>query len=194
MAEIKKIDESKIIEQLSGTEHLLGISANGTLCKYPKGKLIDSDDYIGKKHSFSYMSGKDGMFHSVFRVIGTSGANGASSVLLVAPISDLSTTIESLSGIFGRFYLTRGGDGALPSVAMPDVILYKAYNRASASFRDFGPIAVKPGYCTYNGQMYLAIKFPASYSNFTISFSGLHSGNCVFTPLPLSSVVWHEDF
>lgn len=148
--------------------------------------LTDFNSYLLSGVPISgYEHAVGGGFYAPNKYIGTSGSDGSQTVLLIAPFQSLDIT-ENWCGCIGKFIFTRGGtqSGLLGEYA--DIALCKAYNSIKGHcYSSWG--GVKVGYCSYGGQLYLALRFPL-YSYFGITFSGKYSGNCVFKSLPLTAV------
>lgn len=132
-----------------------------------------------------YGVAQDGMRYSPEKAIGNS-ANGEATAVLIAPFTNIGGTREAWRGCIGRFTFVRGASGYGLHSSYADVVLAKAYETAGGNVNSTWS-GVKVGYCTYSGQMYLALYLPSAAAN-DVSFSGKFSGNCVFTPVKYSAV------
>lgn len=186
---IEKVKENEMTVA-SGVAYIRALDLNGNSVRIDKSNFMSENSLIS---GLRWSTGTGGLFKVMYKVIGISATEVEESLLLICPIIDINTTKENLSGCVGQFYFLRGGAGAGLTASPTDVCFLKGYNTIKAYKTALGnPLITSLGYCTYNGIMYLAIKFD-QVAYFDIIFSGIYSGNCVFKPAALSAVIWKGD-
>lgn len=149
-------------------------------------------DFLGGIEVNTYAAFQDGSNYASYKYVGQSATDGPASVLLICPIAGLASPTETFRGVTGRFFFYRGHVGASLTVTVSDVILAKAYNRVVGTQNTMGTFSLTLGHCDYDGNTYLAIKFP-SLSYFGTAFSGVYSKNCIFKSVALTNVTWLGD-
>lgn len=103
-------------------------------------------------------------------------------VLLVTEVKE---EVENFKGMHGKLWELRGSIGALLIATKYSVTCAKAYDRIICKAENES----KVGTCAYKGTTYLAIKLRRDSAR-DLFFSGFYSGNCVFTIVLDSDVVW----
>lgn len=102
---------------------------------------------------------------------------------MIVPISGLTDKMDA-AGAFGSLYVLRAGMSYMPMMVKADIMLFRSssflvndMNVMGASAD--GPVNFKLGHCTYEGQLYLAVKFNTEFS-ITTCFQGFYTSDCVF--------------
>lgn len=104
-------------------------------------------------------------------------------VVLVAEIEGVA---ESFKGIIGTLYRLRGAVDAFLIAEQYTVTCLKAYTQDKF---ESGDSEIKVGRCAYKGKTYIGFNTKPSPSP-RLFYSGLYSGNCLFTHVPESEVTW----
>lgn len=169
------IEKIKLSEVATGNPaSLIGLTSGQSLAKMPI-------DRLPKTEYIAMASGTDKLRYTQLRYSTTSGAG--SRILLIVPISGLTDKMDA-AGAFGSLYVLRAGTGYMPMMVKADIMLFRSssylvndMNVMGASAD--GPVNFKLGHCTYEGQLYLAVKFNTEFSIITC-FQGFYTSDCVF--------------
>nr|DAT15523.1 MAG TPA: hypothetical protein [Caudoviricetes sp.] len=148
--------------------------------------LAKIDDVLRMDYK-AISSGTNKLRYTQYKPGSTTGIG--SRILLIAPIPNLTDTIDAI-GVLGSLFLLRGGvvDGQpyAPFYVKTDLSFFRVTGRlvgdlkiASAAL--YGASTnFNLGTCYYSGQLYMAIKFNTEYS-FRTCFQGFYTDDCVFT-------------
>ena len=169
------IEKVKLSEVATGNPaSLIGLTSGQSLAQMPI-------DRLPKTEYIAMASGTDKLRYTQLRYSTTSGAG--SRILLIVPISGLTDKMDA-AGAFGSLYVLRAGMDYMPMMVKADIMLFRSssflvndMNVMGASAD--GPVNFKLGHCTYEGQLYLAVKFNTNYSIITC-FQGFYTTDCVF--------------
>lgn len=169
------IEKVKLSEVATGNPaSLIGLTSGQSLAQMPI-------DRLPKTEYIAMASGTDKLRYTQLRYSTTSGAG--SRILLIVPISGLTDKMDA-AGAFGSLYVLRAGTGYMPMMVKADIMLFRSssylvndMNVMGASAD--GPVNFKLGHCTYEGQLYLAVKFNTEFSIITC-FQGFYTSDCVF--------------
>ena len=171
----RMIEKVKLSEVATGNPaSLIGLTSGQSLAQMPI-------DRLPKTEYIALASGTDKLRYTQLRYSTTSGAG--SRILLIVPISGLTDKMDA-AGAFGSLYVLRAGMGYMPMMVKADIMLFRSssylvndMNVMGAS--SDGPVNFKLGHCTYEGQLYLAVKFNTEFSIITC-FQGFYTSDCVF--------------
>ena len=149
------IEKVKLSEVATGNPaSLIGLTSGQSLAQMPI-------DRLPKTEYIAMASGTDKLRYTQLRYSTTSGAG--SRILLIVPISGLTDKMDA-AGAFGSLYVLRAGMSYMPMMVKADIMLFRSssflvndMNVMGASAD--GPVNFKLGHCTYEGQLYLAVKF-----------------------------------
>ena len=171
----RMIEKVKLSEVATGNPvSLIGLTSGQSLAQMPI-------DRLPKTEYIAMASGTDKLRYTQLRYSTTSGAG--SRILLIVPISGLTDKMDA-AGAFGSLYVLRAGMSYMPMMVKADIMLFRSssflvndMNVMGASAD--GPVNFKLGHCTYEGQLYLAVKFNTEFSIITC-FQGFYTSDCVF--------------
>jgi hypothetical protein len=169
------IEKVKLSEVATGNPvSLIGLASGQSLAQMPI-------DRLPKTEYIAMASGTDKLRYTQLRYSTISGAG--SRILLIVPISGLTDKMDA-AGAFGSLYVLRAGMSYMPMMVKADIMLFRSssflvndMNVMGASAD--GPVNFKLGHCTYEGQLYLAVKFNTEFSIITC-FQGFYTSDCVF--------------
>lgn len=139
-------------------------------------------------------SGTNKLRYTQYKPGATKGAG--SRILLIAPIPNLTDTVDAI-GILGSLFLLRGGlindQPYAPFYVKVDLSFFRVIGKfvgdlkvASAALSG-ADTNFKLGTCYYNGQLYMAIKFNTEYA-FKTCFQGFYTEDCVFTHVIVTDI------
>lgn len=171
----RMIEKVKLSEVATGNPaSLIGLTSGQSLAQMPI-------DRLPKTEYIAMASGTDKLRYTQLRYSTTSGAG--SRILLIVPISGLTDKMDA-AGAFGSLYVLRAGMSYMPMMVKADIMLFRSssflvndMNVMGASAD--GPVNFKLGHCTYEGQLYLVVKFNTEFSIITC-FQGFYTSDCVF--------------
>ena len=149
------IEKVKLSEVATGNPaSLIGLTSGQSLAQMPI-------DRLPKTEYIAMASGTDKLRYTQLRYSTISGAG--SRILLIVPISGLTGKMDA-AGVLGSLYVLRAGMDYMPMMVKADIMLFRSssflvndMNVMGASAD--GPVNFKLGHCTYEGQLYLAVKF-----------------------------------
>ena len=182
---MKKIDVLSYNKSLSTAEEcetLKGVDSTGKdVC------ILQETLFSGRpvRTTQSYFNG--GALFAIGRYIGVMPENNTLYDILIVPVDNSGEKVN-LSGIIGRILYTRGGPNQALMCGQFDIVALRGYNKTQLNCSDEG---YKVGLCQYKGQTYIALRIPGTMSR-GLYFIGMYSGDCVFTIVPQSNVVWEE--
>lgn len=171
----RMIEKIKLSEVATGNPaSLIGLTSGQSLAQMPI-------DRLPKTEYIAMASGTDKLRYTQLRYSTTSGAG--SRILLIVPISGLTDKMDA-AGVLGSLYVLRAGTGYMPMMVKADIMLFRS---SSYLIKDMnvmgastdGPVNFKLGHCTYEGQLYLAVKLNTNFSIITC-FQGFYTSDCVF--------------
>ena len=171
----RMIEKVKLSEVATGNPaSLIGLTSGQSLAQMPI-------DRLPKTEYIAMASGTDKLRYTQLRYSTISGAG--SRILLIVPISGLTGKMDA-AGVLGSLYVLRAGMDYMPMMVKADIMLFRS---SSFLVNDMnvmgvsanGPVNFKLGHCTYEGQLYLAVKFNTEFSIITC-FQGFYTSDCVF--------------
>lgn len=131
-----------------------------------------------------------GLRAAEYRFIGNTPDAKASVILLCE-----SRNPSQWAGIIGRIYALRGWKDSFNISWMIDVVCTQSYTDNKifnvGTKIGTGQASIQAGTCEYQGKTYLALSV-GSDSTMTLFFTGLHSGDCLFSIVNLNDVSWNE--
>ena len=167
------IEKVKLSEVATGNPaSLIGLTSGQSLAQMPI-------DRLPKTEYIAMASGTDKLRYTQLRYSTTSGAG--SRILLIVPISGLTDKMDA-AGAFGSLYVLRAGMSYMPMMVKADIMLFRSSSFLVNDMNVMGASADGPvnlGHCTYEGQLYLAVKFNTEFSIITC-FQGFYTSDCVF--------------
>ena len=182
MKTIDVLSYNKALSTVEGCKALKGVDSTGKDVQ-----ILQETLFSGREVRTTQSVFNEGAQFALGKYLAVMPENSTLYALLIAPVDNSGEKVN-LSGIIGRILYTRGGPNQVLMCGQFDIVAVRGYTSTKLSSSDAD---YKAGLCQYKGQTYIAVQIPNTMSR-GFYLIGMYSGDCVFTMVPQSDVVWEE--